>query len=124
MKYEVKNVHELSIMEGVLKMVRDSASQSNIRKVYKINLVIGKLTMVLPDSMQFCFQALSSQDQLLQGAVLEIEERDIIIQCARCKQESILNDGFTFICPGCGASEVEIINGRELYLDYYEGDEC
>ena len=124
MKCEVKNVHELSIMEGVLKMVRDSAAQSNINKVHKINLVIGKLTMVLPDSMQFCFQVLSSQDELLQGAVLEIEERDIIIRCARCEQQSTLNDGFSFICPGCGASEVEIINGRELYLDYYEGDEC
>ena len=75
-------MHELSIMEGVLNMVRESAVQSNISKVNKLKLVIGKLSMVLPDSLQFCFQALS-QEEFFQDAVLEIEEKDIIIRLCR-----------------------------------------
>ncbi|MDD3365289.1 MAG: hydrogenase maturation nickel metallochaperone HypA [Syntrophomonas sp.] len=115
-------MHELSIVEGVMNMVRESALQSNIMKVNKLKLVIGRLSMVLPDSLQFCFQALS-QDEFFRDAVLEIEQREILIQCGKCKQQFVLEDVYCYICPGCGANEVEIIQGRELYLDYYEGEE-
>ncbi len=114
-------MHELSIVEGVMNMVRESALQSNIKKVNKLKLVIGRLAMVLPDSLQFCFQALS-QDELFRDAVLEIEQREIQIRCAQCREQYVLEDVYSYICPGCGANQVEIIQGRELYLDYYEGE--
>jgi hydrogenase nickel incorporation protein HypA/HybF len=114
-------VHELSIMEGVLNMIRESAEQSDIGKVNRLKLVIGKLTMVLPDSLQFCFQVLS-QDELFRDAVLEIEEKDIVIRCSECQQQYVLEDGYSFICPGCGTCQTEIVCGREMFLDYYEGD--
>lgn len=116
-------MHELSIMEGVLNMVRESAEQNNINKINEINLVIGKLSMVLPDSLSFCFQALSVHEEMFQNAVLKIEERDTMIQCAICEQQFTLEDGWCLVCPGCGGSNVSIISGREMYLDYYEGDD-
>lgn len=123
MKDEVTGVHELSIMEGVLDMVRESAEQNKISKINKINLVIGKLAMVLPDSLNFCFEALRMNEELFQDAVMEIEERDSKIQCAVCEQEFTVEDAWCLICPGCGGSNVTIISGREMYLDYYEGDD-
>jgi hydrogenase nickel incorporation protein HypA/HybF len=110
-------------MEGVLTMVRESAEQNSICRIKKINLVIGKLAMVLPDSLQFCFQALSSQEELFQGAVLEIEDRDAVARCAVCEHQFTLEDGFCFVCPSCEGINVAIISGREMYLDYYEGDD-
>jgi len=115
-------MHELSIMEGVMDMVRESAIEHNISKVSKLKLVIGKLTMVLPDSLQFSFEVLS-QDELFRGAVLDIEMREIRILCKQCDQYSVLEDGYNFVCPACGANKVEIVNGRELYLDNYEGED-
>jgi len=123
MRYEVNDVHELSIMEGVLNMIRESAVQHNISKVNRLKLVIGKLTMVLPDSLQFSFQALSSQEELFRDAVLEIEQKEIVIKCNSCQQQVTLEDGYCFVCPECGANSVEIISGRELYLDNYEGED-
>ena len=121
-KFEVRNVHELSIMESVMNIVRENAVQSNIGKVNKLKLVIGKLSSVLPDSLQFCFQVLN-QEEFFRDAVLEIEEREIAIKCAKCEQHFTLEDAYCFLCPGCGAIEVEIVSGREMYLDYYEGEE-
>jgi len=115
-------MHELSIMEGVMDMVRESARDHNISKVNKLKLVIGKLTMVLPDSLQFSFEVLS-QDELFHGAVLDIEMRDIKILCKQCGQYSVLEDGYSFVCPECGSNHVDIVNGRELYLDNYEGED-
>jgi hydrogenase nickel incorporation protein HypA/HybF len=54
---------------------------------------------------------------------MEIEQREILIRCFKCKGQSALEDAYYYVCPGCGSNEVEIIQGRELYLDYYEGEE-
>lgn len=116
-------MHELSIMEGVLNMVRESAGQNHVNRIKSIKLVIGKLSTVLPDSLQFCFDALSSQEDLFSSAVLEIEEREAVIRCPVCDKEYVVQDGFSFICPDCEGINVAIISGRELYLDYYEGDD-
>ena len=114
-------MHELSIMESVLDMVRASARERNIGKVNKLKLVIGKFTMIMPDSLQFSFQALSQED-LFRDASLEIEERDIVIRCEECGLETVLPDAYCFLCPACGTARVNMVSGREMYIDHYEGD--
>lgn len=116
-------MHELSLMENVLGIVRDSAVQNNILKVKKVKLVVGKFSMALPDSLHFAFEAISSQEELFKDAVLEIESREIKCQCLECEQTFKVEDGYHFICIHCGSNKVDIIEGRELYLDYYEGDD-
>ncbi len=115
-------MHELSIMESVMDTVRKSADELNIHRIEKIKLVIGKMTMALPESLQFAFQALA-RDELFSGAVLEIEERDIICRCGGCQNEFPLKNAYHFVCPGCGSRDLEMIQGNELYIDSYEGDE-
>lgn len=114
-------MHELSIMEGVLGMVRESARQNDINKINKLKLVIGKLTMIMPDSLQFAFEVLS-QEEMFQGAKLEIEEVPALIRCNTCNSDSVQEDPYCFVCTTCGSNQVEIVKGREMYLDYYEGD--
>ncbi|MEQ8176689.1 MAG: hydrogenase maturation nickel metallochaperone HypA [Syntrophomonadaceae bacterium] len=114
-------MHELSIMEGVLEMVRESARQNDINKINKLKLVIGKLTMIMPDSLAFAFEVLSQED-MFRGARLEIEEVPALIKCKTCNSESIQEDPYCFACLACGSNQVDIVKGREMYLDYYEGD--
>lgn len=116
-------MHELSLMEGVINTVRDSAVANGIVKVNKVKLVIGKLSMALPDSLQFAFQALNQQDKLFQDAVLEIEERAITCRCSGCDCEFAVENNYCFICPECAGIKVDIIQGRELFIDYFEGDD-
>lgn len=116
-------MHELSLMEGVLDTVRSSASENGIIRVNYVKLVIGKLSMALPDSLNFAFQALKQQDKLFEDAVLEIEEKEIIGRCGECREEFEIDNHYWFICPQCKGRNVEIIGGRELFIDYFEGDE-
>lgn len=116
-------MHELSLMEGVMEIVKDSAAQNNIKRVKHLKLVVGKFSMALPESLRFAFEALTGVEELFQGAVLEIEEKEIICLCQQCQQTSHIEDGFHFVCSSCGSIRLEIVQGRELYLDYYEGDE-
>ncbi len=114
-------MHELSIMQSVFDKVQESARCNGINKISKLKLVIGRLTMIMPDSLQFCFEALNQQD-LFKGATLEIEEIPAVIGCKECTRESVQKDIYHFVCPVCGSNQVEILKGQEMYLDYYEGD--
>lgn len=116
-------MHELSLVEGMMGIVRESASQNSIQRVTRVKLVIGELTMALPDSLRFAFAALS-QDELFRGAELEIVELGVICRCEECGSEFRPGDNYVFLCPGCGNGRVVIIQGQELYLDSYEGDEA
>lgn len=116
-------MHELSLVEGMMDIVRESASQNNIKRVTKVRLVIGQLTMAMPESLRFAFSVLS-QDELFGGSVLEIEELGVICRCESCGTEFKPGNDYIFVCPGCGSGRVTIIQGHELYLDSYEGDEA
>lgn len=114
-------MHELSLMQTVMDTVRDGARTNDIVKIKKIKLVIGKLSQALPDSLQFAFEVLS-EEELFEGAVLEIEERGIKCRCQTCGGQFQVEEDYCFICPECQGSQVDIIEGRELFIDYFEGD--
>ena len=77
--------------------------------------------MALPESLQFAFEALT-QEELFEGAVLEMEEREIICRCSSCQEQFTVDREYRFTCPRCGEQRTEIISGRELFIDYYEGE--
>lgn len=114
-------MHEVGLMSNVLEMVRESARQRNITRIYKVKLVIGKMAMALPDSLQLAFEVLS-QDELFKGSVLEIEEKEIQCRCSACQNRFTIDREYRFTCPRCGGNRTDIVSGRELFIDYYEGD--
>lgn len=114
-------MHELALMQSVLQTVELDAAQHHIERINKVKLVIGQLTMALPDSLVFAFDALKT-GTIFANASLVIEERPALCQCQSCQQEYKLDDYFQFICPACGSSDVQVQGGKELYIDYYEGD--
>jgi hydrogenase nickel incorporation protein HypA/HybF len=113
-------MHEMSLMENVIDIIRRNARENSITKVDRLKLVVGRLSMALPDSLKFAFEVLS-QDDMFQGAILEIEEKDIVCYCPECEQRFNVQSDYCFCCPSCGQNRVDIIEGRELYIDYYEG---
>ncbi|MCR4399386.1 MAG: hydrogenase maturation nickel metallochaperone HypA [Syntrophomonadaceae bacterium] len=114
-------MHEMGLMQALLDTVRGSAEQHGITRVKKIRLVVGEMTMAQPHSLQFAFGVLS-QEPLFQGAVLEIEARPLVATCKECGGSFSPGRDYCFICPGCQGQGVEITSGRELFVDYYEGD--
>lgn len=115
-------MHELSLMLGVADIIKESAAQKNICRISKVKLVVGKFSMALSDSLQFAFEAIAASESMFSGAVLEIETRPIICRCQECNCETGIEENYHFVCSSCGSTKVDIIQGRELYLDYYEGE--
>lgn len=113
-------MHELSMIQEILLVLKNSSEENNISSIKSVKLVVGKLVAVLPDSMQFCFDVLAKEPPFV-NTRLEIEEIDIRVACKSCGKESVVAD-HRFYCIFCGSSTVEVVAGNEFYVDYYEGD--
>jgi len=111
-------MHELGITQGILDIVQEKAKEAEVSRVTRINLVIGSMSGIVDDSVQFYFDILS-QDSLAEGATLCFSRIPMQVKCRPCGC-SFSPDNMMWQCPQCGEWEVEITAGREFYIDSIE----
>ena len=87
-------------------------------RVAKVNLKVGKLSAIVPDSLRFCFEAVS-KDTPLEGARLDIREIPVQAACKVC-QNTWTIDQPAFACPACNSGDITILSGRELDIESIE----
>jgi len=105
-------MHELSIMQSALSLALESARQAGASQVRVIRLRIGALSGVVPDALQFAFEALTP-GTLAEGAELAIDNVPARFWCATCAREFQSDDMFAD-CPGCHRASGELRAGREM----------
>lgn len=113
-------MHELGIMTGVLQAVEESAKQAGSEKILKISLSVGVMTEAIEDALRFAFEALS-EGTMCESAELEITMIPPVSICAECGNE-YEHDRFHMLCPECGSSFTQLIQGKELQIDSIEVD--
>jgi hydrogenase nickel incorporation protein HypA/HybF len=110
-------MHELGITQQVVEIVcRRSAGH----RVKRVTLEIGKLTVVLPDAVRFCFD-LCCEGTVAAGAALEIVEIPACARCRICQTEITRNQPFG-MCE-CGSCDLEWLSGDELRVREIEIEE-
>lgn len=110
-------MHELGITQNIVAIVAEHAKGIKVKRVI---LEIGKLSAVMPDAIQFCFD-ICSQGTILQGAILEIREISGLARCRQCGAEILLEQPFG-ICD-CGSRQLDLIAGEELKIKEIEIEE-
>jgi hydrogenase nickel incorporation protein HypA/HybF len=107
-------MHELAITQGIVEVVSERCSG---RKVSRVVLEIGKLSLVMPDAIRFCFE-LCCEGTELEGASLEIIEMPGLGRCTDCQANVVLNEPLGQC--GCGSMSLEWIRGEELTIKEVE----
>lgn len=108
-------MHEMSITQSVVEICEGHAAG---RKVIDVVLEIGELSGVVPDSIEFCFEA-CSKGTLLEGARLKLEIVPGIGSCPSCGVQASMKSLFD-PCPDCGAFGLTIVSGEELRVKELE----
>jgi hydrogenase nickel incorporation protein HypA/HybF len=132
MKYETPNtkhqtlntknkfiMHEMGIALQIVEIATASIP-SNLAdvRIERVNLKVGKLAAVVPESLRFCFNV-ASKDTALDGAELIINELPVVARCNECNSEWTITSP-VFKCETCNSGSLEILSGRELDIESIE----
>jgi hydrogenase nickel incorporation protein HypA/HybF len=108
-------MHELAVTESLLEITLRHAQNANARRVDNLYLVIGQLSSIIDDSVQFYWDIVA-KDTIAEGARLNFRRIPTQIECRNC-QHVFIPDDTQFECPDCGSDRVKIICGEEFYLE-------
>jgi hydrogenase nickel incorporation protein HypA/HybF len=109
-------MHELAITESLLEITLKHAKQANAKKVNQLNIVIGQMSSVVDESVQFYWNFVA-QNTIAAGATLNFERIPAKFLCHNCQAEFTLNSHPDFICPHCKGGQVQVVGGDEFRLD-------
>lgn len=111
-------MHELPVTESILDIALRHAGEAGATRITDIHLVIGDLSSIVDDSVQFYWDIIS-EDTMAAGARLHFQRLPILLRCLQCDHhyKPAQED---FACPQCGSERVKIEQGEEFYLESVE----
>jgi len=111
-------MHELSVTESILEIACRHADEAHAVQVTDIHLVIGRLSSIVDDSVQFYWN-LISKDTLCEHAKLHFSRVPAELICLDCQHKYQLLDELT-PCPNCGSARIRVLSGDEFQLESIE----
>lgn len=113
-------MHEMSITQNLLDLALRHGKSAGVKKIIGLNLVIGELSSIVDDSVQFYWEFIA-QGTIAEGAELHFERLPAILHCQDCGQEFARNEDYR--CPACQSQHITVASGDEFYLKSIEVEE-
>ena len=108
-------MHELAVTESLLDIAVRHATQAGATRVTDLYIVLGQLSSIVDDSVQFYWDMVS-EGTLCAGARLHFERVPATLTCLDCGTTYALGAELS-ACPQCGGSRVRVASGEEFRLD-------
>ena len=112
-------MHEVAVISNIVDAILNKLEEYNVVKVESVNLIIGDLTSLGFEQLEFAYEIVT-RGTILEGAKLTIEREEVQVKCHSCGYagppdnfDSDLIDHTIPIlaCPKCGGG-VEITAGE------------
>jgi hydrogenase nickel incorporation protein HypA/HybF len=114
-------MHEMAIVDNLMGAVFEQIELHRLKRVYRVQIIAGELTGVVPEVLKFCWQ-ISTENTPCQESELILINQPAIALCSRCGKEYQFKQGLEYSCPLCGGGIKEMLHGKELYLDFIDGE--
>ncbi|MCK4356934.1 hydrogenase maturation nickel metallochaperone HypA [Candidatus Bipolaricaulota bacterium] len=111
-------MHELAITQSMLDLALEQAKKNNAIRIQKVSVIIGEMSGVVDECVRFYFEILS-EGTIAEGAKIAIRNIPATARCRQCETRFEVH-GMDWICPMCGKAQIEIVGGKELYLESIE----
>ena len=108
-------MHELSIAEGVLRIVDAEAKKQGFTRVLRLRMKIGEYAGIIPDCLLEFFP-IAAKGGPAEGAELVIETVPAAFRCPDCGYEGPV-ERREARCGVCGSTAIRMIAGRECYVE-------
>jgi hydrogenase nickel incorporation protein HypA/HybF len=114
-------MHELSVTESILQIALKHARAGNAKYITDIFLVIGDLSSIVDDSVQFYWDDIAA-GTMAKGAKLHFRRIPAEMECLDCCLKYQPEPG-ELVCPHCSGVNVKIIRGDEFFMEAIEVSE-
>ena len=111
-------MHEIAIVSGLFEIINGQVAHHGIDSISRVHLKIGEMAAVEPMTLTACFEVLA-EGTAAQGAELVIETLPVMARCNNCANLFRVVR-YRFQCPDCRGDQVELVSGKELYIDSLE----
>ncbi|MFC1936799.1 hydrogenase maturation nickel metallochaperone HypA [Chloroflexota bacterium] len=108
-------MHELAITQNILEIALRHADEAQAQKISNLYIVIGQLSSVIDDSVQFYWDIITDGTKA-EGAKLHFRRIPTELMCKSCNHK-YTPDGKGFSCPECQSIEVYVVSGEEFFLE-------
>ncbi len=118
-------MHEFAICENLIDLIN-----SEINRIYSLNkniklkevkIQIGALRQIIPDYLKFAYKTLTNGTYLFESE-LNICVIPIEITCNNCGFNGKLGN-LKYQCPECNSKSIDLLNGKELFVESIEIEE-
>ena len=113
-------MHELGIAEELSSIVVETAKKENLSKVTRVSIIFGQLVQIVPEIFEFAFRE-TVRNTIASEAELSMEIVPVRLQCKTCGSDLPLEDN-RFECSVCSSSDIEIVQGKEMFIKSIEGE--
>jgi hydrogenase nickel incorporation protein HypA/HybF len=111
-------MHELSIAMSIVDLAEEEAEQRGAN-ISAVHLKLGPLSGVVKNALLSAYE-MASEQTVLEGSQLIIEEVPIVVYCPKCEASRTLASMQWFSCPECGSAVSDVLQGRELVVTALE----
>lgn len=127
-------MHEVSVVASMVEAILHELENYNVEKVEEVNIVIGDLTSLGFEQLEFAFEIVT-KDTVLEGCKLNLIREEVEVACKSCgykgPADNVSSDFSNHVipilaCPKCGGG-VEITAGESCCvkdLNIVEADTC
>ena len=113
-------MHEIKIAEDLSAIVLDAAKRENLARVTKVNISFGQMVQIVPDIFRFAFGE-TVRNSVAENAEVNIEILPVKMKCINCGNDFQVTEN-RFACNVCGSADLDIIQGKELFIKSIEGE--
>jgi hydrogenase nickel incorporation protein HypA/HybF len=111
----------MSIARDIVEIVEEAVRDEPAARVERVVVRVGAMVSVVPDSLSFCYEAITDGTPLA-GSRLVVDEVPVRVCCNTCHYTGGLK-GFVFRCERCGGTALSVLSGSELIVAHIEVDE-
>jgi len=111
-------MHELAVTESILEIALRHAPSREPVRIIGLYLVIGQLSSIVDDSIQFYWDIIS-EGTLAQGALLHFRRIPAEMSCQNCGNRYAPSEQ-ALACPRCSSVQIQLVTGDEFYLESIE----
>ena len=114
-------MHELAVTQGILNFALEEAAKRQATKITSLTVSLGSLSGIVAECVETYFP-LVAEDTIAKDAKLIFCRIPATVRCPECNAQSELPD-FRLRCPACTSRRVELLTGREDYIESIEIEE-